>query len=1110
MSTPTQTESSSQPTSSAAELPGGVDWPELNAAQRTAVAASLDPQLVVAGPGTGKTRVLVCRAAYLLERYAEALRPSQVAVITFTRKAARQLTARLSELVGPRAQHVQAGTIHRFCSRILDAHAERLDDVPPDFVVASDAVTDAFWQRWFEDHERACKQQDLHSFRQVKTRVSRAKMGIESLPGLLQEPLRTYEELLRSRGALDFDDLLVKARDLVEHHPAVRRAVRKETRVLLVDEFQDTDPVQYRVLWRIGNEGRPDGGRGAHLFCVADDDQSIYRFRGAEPKNLQRYIDRYGCARDAGTFHVLQKNYRSNRAIYTVAETVLAGRERLKQRGEIETVNPARDPVEIVSCDDEAAEMAHVFATVQRWIEAGTPRREIGVLAPWNATVQALEQRFLRAGIACEASSTDPILQEPAVRTLVAALHMVRRVLQQQDFDGPLDDLLQTVLPEDVYSQVRAFWEQQSDVQQASLWGTFQRLARDGASAGRAGLGAYGQHLGRLYAAIGNVLQHARTSDATVGSVAEEILRQLGGATQLLHDADVADPRDGHGMAEASARLRRWREAHSSRNARLLLHDRRGRRLQIWRQLLLRGLDLADGTPDLSSYDAPALFLAAEQESPAPLAADDLVVTADLEGFARWANRYGALDGEQPPHVLHLTPEDIPEETLRLAGMDPERIHPVAPEGSRRPTVRLFKLLQATVAPATSEPLFDEYVMVDLETTSADPDRCRVAEIGAVHVREGEEVDAFRTLVALPEDITADEIRTLRDVCDLDPDTDFDEAVPLREAWAQLCDFAGARPLVAHNGRQFDFRILQRLRARFADAVTPQWTTTYDTLPTAIELCPELKRHTAEHLRTHLLGEDEDTAHRALADCRDQVRLFEALQSRRAVRRRAGALEPLLPLVVAGLYDEAYATPDEAAFPLADDDRALLDVGYRWALRDASSVRGVLRRVLPRALPELVRATPALYDAIDEAQLLEDGARPGLSGRIDALFAPYRNAPIREGLAETLRHLALWRTDDPEQGNDVVTLSTYHSAKGLEFERVICTGVHDDAFPPFHAETADARRESRRLLYVGMTRAEQHLMLTYPNEAQQGWTRKRSRFLQNVPEDLVEARPPQR
>jgi len=208
------------------------------------------------------------------------------------------------------------------------------------------------------------------------------------------------------------------------------------------------------------------------------------------------------------------------------------------------------------------------------------------------------------------------------------------------------------------------------------------------------------------------------------------------------------------------------------------------------------------------------------------------------------------------------------------------------------------------------------------------------------------------------------------------------------------------------------------------------------------------------------------------------------------------------------VYDEAYAAPDEDPVPLGVTDRALLEVGYRWALRDASPALDAVRRLLPRGLPELVRATPALYDAIDEDALLDRTTtrRPGLSGRIDALVAPFRDAPVRERLADVLRHLALWRTDDPRGGGDVVTLSTYHSAKGLEFARVLCTGVHDGAFPAFYDKTDADRRERRRVLYVGMTRAEQRLVLTHATTSPQGYDRERSPFLHAVPPELLRQR----
>jgi len=1090
----------------------------LNPAQAQAVTASLQPQLVVAGPGTGKTRVLVHRTAHLLTEHADRFRPSEVAVITFTRKAARQLTARLADLVGAKAQHVRAGTIHQFCRRIVTDH-QNLADVPDDFVVANAAVTDAFWQRWYDAHEGWCKSNDLHSFTQVKTRISRINLGIETIFGALNDGLRDYTLMLRERGAVDFDDLLTTARDLLRAEPSVRSGVREATRALLMDEFQDTDPVQFQVFQDVANEGHPD--RGAHLFCVADDDQSIYRFRGARPKNVRDYVNIYGCTKEAGTFHILRTNYRSNRAIFQVAETVLPREERLKKRGDVTTVDDTRDPVVLVQCSDEDEELRFARETVQEWIEDGVSRRDIAVLAPWNSTVKTLEDQFLRSGIACEASSTDPILQVDTVQQILATFQVVRCILQKQAFDLPMRDLLEGTLPDDPFARL----DELCRTHGSSVWGTFQKLATDRDAAEDVGLGPQRHQLARLYAAIGNVLQHARTDDATVGSLAAETMRQLGASTRLLDEQlrQLTNPLDGDGVQAAARVLRRWRDGQSRTDdgrPRLLLYDRSTRRVELWRQLVRRALDRETESLSTTGANAPAVFAASTSDHPRPLASGDVILTADLENALRWTSRHDAIadasEGdaesdsvEKPgaPTIVVLGPRTVADETLRLAGIQPKNVFCLSDDLSARPSVRLFKLLQAAVSPDAPPPLFDDYVMVDLETTSLDTQRCDIAEIGALRVEDGAVVDRFEVKVQLPDDLSADARETLIKICGLDPDTDFDDAVPLETAWAQFCDFAGARPLVAHNGRRFDFRVLKRLRKEHP-STDARWTTTYDTLPAAIDLCPELRQHSAEHLRAQLLGDDTPTAHRALADCEDQQAILDALQARRTDRERTVALEPLLPLLLAALYDEAYTSKADS-FALTEDDAALLETGYRWALRDASPARELLQRVLPRGLPELVRATPELYDAVDEDQLVDDesGRQAGLPGRIEALLAPYRDQTLQgDGLSSALSHLALWGAESMDEGEDVVTLSTYHSAKGLEFERVLCTGVHDSAFPPFYANSTGEKRESRRLLYVGMTRAERHLTLTHPAQGAYGRRRRRSPFLRDAPDDLVTER----
>ncbi|MFB6099031.1 MAG: ATP-dependent helicase, partial [Salinibacter sp.] len=564
-------------------MPPASSWPALNPDQRAAVTASLEPQLVVAGPGTGKTRVLVCRAAHLIEH--EDVTPSHLVLVTFTRRAAQQLTDRLTDLVGPEAQHVRAGTIHHFCYETLRAYPDAAA-VPDDFIVVDDTVTDAFWQRWYEAHEQWCDRNYLGSYRQVKTHVSRIKLGIDTVSGVLQEGLRRYDEMLAERGALDFDDLLVKARDLLRNHPDVRADLVEETEAVLVDEFQDTDPVQFDVIRRLGDAG-------AHLYCVADDDQSVYRFRGARPQNIHRYIEHFGCTEARGTRHVLTTNYRSNRSIYAVAETVLDGEGRLKQRGDIETWDEGLNPVRLVACEDPEAERAVVLRQIRDWIEDGASRSDLAVLTRWNRRLQALERDFLRAGLACETSSSEDLLDTPPARKLHALLRVVDARRREQSLDAPMTELLEQMLPDGVMARLRDFGNR--SMRGATPWTVFQTVVSTEAARRSAGLDQAADRLDHTYATITNLLQKTREEDLTIGAFAGEALRQLGDPLQLLrrHIDTLTDPISRPSLREAGRILRQWSAAQSDSDPpRLLLHHRTPQITRLWRQLVRRALDL--------------------------------------------------------------------------------------------------------------------------------------------------------------------------------------------------------------------------------------------------------------------------------------------------------------------------------------------------------------------------------------------------------------------------------------------------------------------------------------------------------------------------------------
>lgn len=168
-----------------------------------------------------------------------------------------------------------------------------------------------------------------------------------------------------------------------------------------------------------------------------------------------------------------------------------------------------------------------------------------------------------------------------------------------------------------------------------------------------------------------------------------------------------------------------------------------------------------------------------------------------------------------------------------------------------------------------------------------------------------------------------------------------------------------------------------------------------------------------------------------------------------------------------------------------------------------------LRRLLPagRDVADAVRSNRRFFDLVRDAAFSTGPRVPlDLEARIEALVAPFAAAPVASGLDGLLVHLALWGEQTTETTADVVTLSTYHSAKGLEFERVICTNVHTSAFPPYYAASEEERRESRRVLYVGMTRAMTHLVLAYPQRSRRNRALSPSPFLRGLPPEHTSVR----
>jgi DNA helicase-2/ATP-dependent DNA helicase PcrA len=364
----------------------------LNDPQREAVLHVDGPLLVLAGAGSGKTRVLTHRIAHLVG--AGHAKASEILAITFTNKAANEMRERVELLVGNRVRAMWVMTFHSACARILRADAHRL------------GYTRQFTIYDAADQRRLIKQCldeldiDPKRFtpRAMQAQISDAKNRLRSAEDYRQlvgsyfeqtvaDVYEEYERQLHRRNAMDFDDLLVRAVNVLELFQEVRDRYQAAFRFILVDEYQDTNHAQYRLLQLLAGEHR-------NLMVVGDDDQSIYGFRGADIRNILDFSDDYVEAKVVR----LEQNYRSTQMILDAANAVISN-NRGRMGKELWTDVGEGDRIKIRECDDEHAEARFVVAEIERLADEGVSRYEIAVFYRTNAQSRVLEDMLTRAGV---------------------------------------------------------------------------------------------------------------------------------------------------------------------------------------------------------------------------------------------------------------------------------------------------------------------------------------------------------------------------------------------------------------------------------------------------------------------------------------------------------------------------------------------------------------------------------------------------------------------------------------------------------------------------------------------------------------------------------------
>jgi DNA helicase-2/ATP-dependent DNA helicase PcrA len=387
----------------------------LNEPQREAVTAPDGPLLILAGAGSGKTRVLAHRIAYLLAT--DRARAGEILAITFTNKAAGEMRERVGLLVGRAVRAMWVMTFHSACARMLRAHAERLG-YQRNFTIYDQADSRRLIKRCLDelgiDPKRFTPAAIGAQISDAKNRLHDADAYGQMVGSFFEQTVadvfRAYERELHRMNAMDFDDLLVNAVNVLQLFDEVRERYAEGFRYVLVDEYQDTNHAQYRWLQLLTKEHR-------NLMVVGDDSQSIYGFRGADIRNILEFEDEFV---DATTIK-LEQNYRSTQTILDAANAVISNNRGRKPK-HLWTEVGLGDPIKVRELEDEHAEARFVTGEIQRLVDEGTSRAEIAVFYRTNAQSRVLEDTLTRAEIAYQVVGGTKFYERAEIKDAVAYL----------------------------------------------------------------------------------------------------------------------------------------------------------------------------------------------------------------------------------------------------------------------------------------------------------------------------------------------------------------------------------------------------------------------------------------------------------------------------------------------------------------------------------------------------------------------------------------------------------------------------------------------------------------------------------------------------------------
>lgn len=1036
----------------------------LNEKQTEAVKHKDGPILVIAGPGTGKTKVITHRIAYLIREYR--IKPYNILAITFTNKAAEEMRERVNKEIGePHGSDIKVSTFHAFCVKVLRKHAHHIG-LSENFAIFDQEIQD-------EILEEVVRELNLNSRTypswRLRNIISEGKQLIQGKlknvsddlyidPDVITEiddpdaeenikrAIGAYQDKLTKYNALDFDDLLVKTVELFKQEPEVQIDYHKNISYILVDEYHDVNSVQYALLKLIC--ASPNN----NLMVVADADQSIYSWRGSNPQYIEQFMDDF-----SPEIVELDEHYRCSEKILRAAEEVIGRNTERQKQHTLKTHRDVGRNIFHYTFGTATEEAQNIIRIIQNLIiHRGVSYRDIAIFYRTHKLADVLAEELLKEKIKFQRIRPTNSLDEEISKGIFSYLRFIEWKLPQ-DLENAIN------FPEkriDDLTWVRLKWlALRNDITLVELLENIEEYPEDVGPLTRRNIHRFWQELKNL-------------SDG----IEEEKIDKI--AQKLFATLDI------------------FRSPYRQKELVTIERQSEMQNVSLIQDVLYSALNRDEPIQITASYGVDEYCAARiiHQTLKAyldknveiqllPKDTDRSKPTLNENGITLLIGDFGEFD------------ETSADSRIILIGTTTaERISTLQLQSDGIRSIAALRLCQRLLSRFES-PNMSDMVIYDLETTGIDTRRANIVEIAAQRLNViGNEVEHYYRLVKPPGGYIPRETTRVHGI---DEDT-VKDCPSIEMVLPELCGFIQDRILIGHNVAKYDNPILERVLQKHLKQGLPN--PHYDTLVTARRLFP--RQRCGIQALAEKFGIGYERLHRAMDDVEVNRKIFKELIRIDTQKQQVKSLTEFLPWVGLGILAKTSDIDEVEIVPAA---KAYLNAAKRYVkvnhdvFPDDLPLEQIDKEQITEFFNHLMKSDVPVYK--EDSDWIEH------KSRFLNVVINFEKAGYGHLLTDFLDYQKLMTSfDELDDKTEQLTLMTLHAAKGTEFPVVFIIGMEEGSFPMWKSGITQKQLEDeRRLFYVGMTRAQKQLYLSSTIYRFYKKKHQPSKFITIIPTDSIKS-----